>query len=116
MVKLIDETGGKTNLVTIGAITIRRGRHELPLRELTFERILNRHGRIAGTGHTHRMVNIGSAGQRITDRTADTGRCTTEGLNLCRVVVGFILEKKKPLLVFTVNLDIDLHGAGIDFL
>ena len=56
-----------------------------------------RNGRIRSTGDTHCLIYIATAGQGITDGTAQTGGSTTERLDLCRMVVGLVFEKYQPL-------------------
>ena len=116
MIDLIDETGREADLVTIAGVTVGCGCHELTLWQLTLHGLLYRYGRIAGTGDTHRLINIASAGQRITDRATDTGGRTTERLDLGRVVMGLVLKEQEPVLILAIDIDLDLYGAGIDLL
>ena len=116
MIDLIDETGREADLVTIAGVTVGRGRHELTLWQLALHGLLYRYGRITGTGDTHRLINIASARQRITDRATDTGGRTTERLDLGRVVMGLVLKEQEPVLILAIDIDLDLHGAGIDLL
>ena len=114
MINLIYNTGCKTDLVTVGRIPCSRSRNDLTLRKLAFDRILHRLQRICRTGYTHRTVNIGSAGKRISDRTADTSSGAAKGLDFGRMVMGLILKQKKPRFFLTVCFNFDLHRASID--
>ena len=116
MIDLIDEAGREADLVTIAGVTVGCGGHELTLWQLALHGLLYRYSRIAGTGDTHRLIYIASAGQRITDRATDTGCRTTERLDLGRVVMGLVLKEQEPVLILAIDIDLDLYGAGIDLL
>ena len=94
MINLFYITGSQTDLVTVGAVTAvlrllpASSADSLPCKCLRY-----RNGRICCTGHTHCLIYIATAGQRITDSTAQTGGSATERLDLCRMVVGLVLEK-----------------------
>ena len=86
------------------------------LRKFSFECLALRTGRICGSGHTHCLIYIGSAGKRVTDCTAKAGSCTTERLDLGRVVVGLVFEVDQPLFVFSVYIYRYDDGACVDFI
>ena len=114
MIQFLDKTCGKTNLVAIGAVSICCCCHDLSLRQTARHRILNRRRRIGCTRDAHRLIHIGTAGQRITDRTAKTCRRTAERLNLRRMVMRLILEHQQPVLLLTIHIHLHLHRARID--
>ena len=116
VVDLVYEAGRKTDLVAVGGIACSSGLAQLALRQLVLKGLRQRHGRVARTGHAHRLINVGAAGQRITDRTAEAGSRAAERLDLGRVVVGFVLEHEQPVLVVTVHERLYLNGAGVDLL
>ena len=116
MVYLLDITGCQTDLVTIRTVTVCRLAHQLLLRKLARDRVFHRNRRICRTGHTHCLIDIGTSGKRVTDRTAQTGCSTTERLNLCRVVMCLVLKVYKPLLGHAVHLDRNDNRAGIDLI
>ena len=62
--------------------------------------------------HVVRMVNFFD----ITDCTAKAGCCTTERLDLGRVVVGLVFEVDQPLFVFSVYIYRYDDGACVDFI
>ena len=61
MIDFVHLSGRQTDLIAIRAVSCRRCRHQLPLRQLTRQRVRDRCQRISGSGHTHRAVNIASA-------------------------------------------------------
>ena len=92
VVELIDDAGGKADLVAVGSITCCGGLADRPLGELAGECFA--HG-LQGAGRTrqaHRTVDIRAAGKRVTDRTADAGRRAAEGFDLRGVIVRFVLK------------------------
>ena len=84
------------------------------LRKLALERLGNRFRRISRTGDSHGLIYVGTAGERITDRTAQAGRCAAERFNFRRTVMCLVLEVDQPLVVFSVYIDGNDDGAGID--
>ena len=114
VVDFVHNTGSQTDLVAVGGVACSSGGNDLPLGQLAFHGFGNGLQRISSTGDTHSAVDIGSAGQGVTDGTADTGGSTAEGLNLGGMVVGLILKEQQPGLGDTVHGDIHLHGAGVD--
>ena len=120
MIDLFYKAGSQTNLVTIRGIATGCASYQLLLGELAVQSLGYRNGRIRSTGDTHCLIYIATAGQGITDGTAQTGGSTTERLDLCRMVVGLVFEKYQPLLSLSMVTVIHLHGnhygAGIDLI
>ena len=116
MVNLVYEAGSKADLVAIGGVARSSGLAQLALRQLVLEGLRERHGRVARAGYAHCLINVGAAGQRVTDRTAEAGSSTAERLDLGRVVVGLVLEHEQPVLVVTVHERLHFNGAGVDLL
>ena len=116
VVDLVYEAGRKANLVAVGGVARSSGLAQLALRQLVLEGFRERHGRVARAGYAHCLINVGAAGQRVTDRTAEAGSSTAERLDLGRVVVGLVLEHEQPVLVVTVHERLHLNGAGVDLL
>ena len=114
MVELGDLAGGEADLVAVAGVSGGSGGHELALRELALERLRDGDGGVGRAGHAHGLVHIATAGERVADGTADAGGRAAEGLDFGRVVVGLVLEEEEPVLVFAINIDRDLHGAGVD--
>ena len=114
VVYLVDDARRKSDLVAVRRIARRRGRDDLPLRQFAFHRL--RHGRrgICRARHPHRAVDVRAPGERIADRAADARRGAAERLDLRRVVVRLVFEKKQPRLDLSVDFDVDLHRAGVD--
>ena len=116
VIDLVYHTGGQTDLVTVGGIAGRCRGHDLALGQLARHSLGYGTGGIGRAGHTHSGVYIGTAGQRIADRTADTGGGTAEGLDLGGMVVRFILKEEQPVFLGTVMIHLHLNGAGVDLL
>ena len=116
VVYLCHVAGCQTDLVAVGAVAVGSTHGDLSLGQLAGNGILYRHQRIGCTGDTHCLIYVGTSRQRVTDRTAQTGRSTAERLDLGGVVVGFVLEHEDPVLFFAVDVHLDLDGAGVDLL
>ena len=116
MVDLVDLTGRQTDLIAVRGVSGGRGGDDLALGELALECFGNRDTRVAGAGHAHRLIHVGTARQRVADAPADAGGRAAERLDFGRVVVGFVLEQEQPVLVLAVHIDLHLDGAGVDFL
>ena len=116
VVDFVHNAGGQTDLVAVGGIACGGGGDNLPLGQLAGDGLGDGLQGVGCAGDTHGAVDIASAGQGIPDSAADTGGSTAEGLNLRGMVVGFVLEQQQPGLGNAVHGDIDLHGAGVDFL
>ena len=116
MVDLVDLTGRQTDLIAVRGVSGGRGGDNLALGELALERFGNRDTRVAGAGHAHRLIHVGTARQRVADAPADAGGRAAERFDFGRVVVGFVLEQEQPVLVLAVHIDLHFDGAGVDFL
>ena len=116
MIDLVHNAGRQTDLVAVGAVALCGSGNDLALRELTLDGFGYGNGRISRAGHTHRTVDIGTSRERIADRAADTGRRAAEGLDLGGMVMSLVLEQQEPRLGFAVDLDLHLHGTGVDLL
>ena len=91
------------------------------LRKLSRNSLRYRKIDISCTCHTHRLIDIGPAGKRVTDCTSETCCRSTERLNLCRMVMSLVLELKKPFFSCECSLvihyiNIHINAAGIIFL
>ena len=109
-------SGGQADLVPVGAVAMSRFLRNFTLGQLARQGILNRCSRVPCTSKAHGLVNIASARQRISNRAAKTGRRAAEGLDLCGMVVGFVLKHEQPVLVHTVVVNRHIDTAGVDFL
>ena len=116
MINLVYETGSKTDLVAIGGVARSSCLAQLALRQLVFEGLRQRYGRVTRTGHAHRLINVGATGQRVADRAAEAGSRAAERLDLGRVVMGLVLEHEQPVLIVAVHECLHLNGAGVDLL
>ena len=116
MIYLIHNTCCKADLVTVGGISCRSTGYDLTLRELTLDGLAHRLQRICRSGYSHCRINVGAAGQGVSYCAADTGCGAAEGLDLCGVVMCFVLEEEEPFLRSSVYLYIYLYRAGIDLL
>ena len=114
MIDLLDIAGCKTDLVAVGTVAVGSTAAELLLRKLARKCLGLRAGRISSSGHAHRLIDIRSSGERVTDCTAEAGRSTTERLDFCRVVVGLIFKIDQPGLFLAVHIDRNNNRAGID--
>ena len=61
-------------------------------------------------------MDVGTAGERIADAPADAGGRAAEGLDLGGVVVRFVFEHQKPVLLLAVHHGGYMDGAGVDLL
>ena len=116
MIELIHDAGGQTDLVAVRRIARRGGCHQFALGEFAGHGFGDRLQGIGGSGDAHGAVDIRASGERVADRAADAGGGSAKGLDLRRVVVGFIFEQQQPGFPNAVGLHLDLDGAGVDFL
>ena len=116
VVNLVYEAGSKANLVAIGGVARSSSLAQLALRQLVFEGLRQRYGRVTRTGHAHRLINVRATRQRVADGAAEAGSRAAERLDLGRVVVGLVLEHEQPVLVVAVHECLHLNGAGVDLL
>ena len=103
----------QTHLVTIRRVACRRFERDNPLGQLTLQGLSNGGIYVTCTRHTHRLVDITTSRQRVTDCTTQTGRSTTKGLNLGGVVVCLVLELQEVTLNLAINIYIDEDTASI---
>ena len=116
MIDLLYITGCKTNLVTIGAVTVCRSAYQFFLWQFALHRIFYGNRRVCCSGYTHCLVYISTSGKRVADCAAQTCCRTAEGFDFGRVVVGFIFEKYEPFLGDRTIAVVHNDRAGIDFL
>ena len=103
VVDLADHAGGQADLVAIGGVARRRSDRQLALGELALQRLAHRIPHVAAAGEAHGLIYIGAAGQGIPNGPADAGGRAAKGLDLSGMVVGFILEHEKPVLMLSVH-------------
>ena len=119
MVDFLDKSCCKPNLVAVGRIAARRAAHQLFLGKLAPHSVLNGHCRVCRACDTHRLIDISTAGKRVTDGSAKAGCRAAERLDFRRVVMCLVLEVYKPFLcddalsVLLVNLHRHDNRAGI---
>ena len=114
MIQLIHHAGAQTDLIAIRGIACCSCCNDLTLRQFTLNGFIDRFQRIGSTGDAHSGIHISTACQRITDRTADTGRRTAKWLDLCGVIVGLILKQQQPGLFLAIHRYSHSHCTGID--
>ena len=116
MVELGDLAGGKADLVAVGGVSGGCGAADLALRELAGKRARHRCRGVCRAGYAHGLVHVAAARERVADGAADAGCRAAKRLNLGGVVVRLVLEEVEPVLVVAVDVDLGLHGAGVDLL
>ena len=97
MVNLGDLPGREADLIAIGRVAVRGDLADFSLRKFPRKGVSESRQRIARAGDAHRLIDVGPAGEGITDAAAEAGGGTTEGFDLGRVVVGLVLEHDEPL-------------------
>ena len=108
--------GRQADLVAIARIAGRRLATDDTLRQFARQRLTHRFPDVAGAGHAHRLIDVGPAGKRVADGTAQTGRCPAERLDLGGMVMGLVLELQQPFFCPAVHIRVDHDAAGIVFL
>ena len=68
---------------------------------------------IACARYAHSLIDICTTRQWVADGTTETGTCSTEGLNLCWVVMGLVLELEQPLLLLAIHVHINEDRASV---
>ena len=116
VVHLVHQPGRQTDLVAVGAVSLRGGGDELSLGQLARHGVGHGHQRVRRAGHAHGLIDVGAARQRVADGPADTGGRAAEGLNLGGVVVRLVFEHEQPRLFAPGHVHVDLDGAGVDLL
>ena len=104
----------QANLVAVAGITLRGGRGNAALGQLTRTGAAVRRARVARTRNAHGLIDIAAAGKRVADRAAQTGCRTAKSLDFRRMVVRFIFEHDEPRFVPAVHVRGDDDGAGVD--
>ena len=106
-------SGCQTDLVAIRRIARSGLTGDDLLRQFARQRLTHRGVDVSGSGHTHRLIDVRTAGQRITDSATQTGTRATERLYLRRMVVGLVLELQQPPLNLAVHIHIDEDGTSV---
>ena len=106
--------GSKTDLVAVRTIARSRRLRQLSLRQLSLQGFRKRFARISPAGYAHGLMDKRTAGERVPNAAANTGRRTAKRLDLRRMVMGLILEHQKPVLLFSVHDDRSVNGTGVD--
>ena len=106
----------QTDLVAIRTVSMGSTSYQFFLRKFTFESFFYRNSRISSTCDTHCLIYISTSGKWITNGTTKTGSCTTKWLNLCRMVVCFILEVDQPFFFLAVYVYRYYDTAGINLI
>ncbi len=70
VIELLHLTSCQTDLIPIGRVTMRRAGCDFSGRQLTAEGIFHGNTRVAAARYTHRLIDIGTTGKRVTDRAA----------------------------------------------
>ena len=113
VINLLDISGRKPNLISVGAVAVSGLAHQLLLRKLSRNRVFYRYGRIRRPGHAHCLVNIGTARERVTNRAAKAGCRASERLDFRRMVMRLVFKIDKPFLCLAVHLNRNHDGARI---
>ena len=116
VVQLVDNAGGKADLVAVGGVARGGGGDQLALGQLPRQRLGDGLERVGRAGDAHGAVDVAAPGEGVADGAADAGGRAAEGLDLRGVVVGFVFKQEQPGLRPAVDIDGDLHGAGVDLL
>ena len=120
MINFLHVSRCKTDLVSVGGIAVRSAAHQLFLGKLSLQSLRHRNRGVRCARHAHGLIHIAASGKGIPDRAAQTGGRAAKGLDLRRMVVGFILEEHQPLFRLRAVPVIHFHrnddGAGVDFL
>ena len=98
MIDFGDLAGGEADLVAIRRVAAGCCLTDFLLREFTGEGIGKGRERIAGTGHPHGLIDIGTAGEWVADATAEASGRSAEGFDFSGMVVGLVLEHHQPVL------------------
>ena len=116
MIYFVNNARCETYLIAVGRIAVCSGGHYLALRQLARQRLGDLFERVRCACDTHCAVDIRAPREGVADSAADAGGRAAEGLDLGRVVVGFVLKEQQPILVTAVNIDLYLNSAGVYFL
>ena len=116
MINFFYVSGGQSDLIPIGTISVSRRADQFLLRQFPFHGFLYGNRGIGRTGHTHGLIYVCSSGKGIPDGSAKTGGGAAEGLDLRGVIVGFVFKVDQPLFFHSVHIHRNHDAAGIDFL
>ena len=115
MIKLLYISCCKTYLVAVRAVSVSSLTDYLLLRELALHCPVKRKRRVGSACYSHCLVYISTSRKRVSYCTAKACGCTTERLNLRRMIMRFIFKVHKPLLCHPVYGNGNHDTAGIDF-
>ena len=113
VIQLVDYSRGKTYLVAVGGIAVRRRCGDLTLRKFALYSPGKRLQRASAAGYPHRLIHICAAGKRVSYRAAYTGGRAAERLDLGGVIMGLVFEKQQPRLCFSVDSHVYANRAGV---
>ena len=114
VVQLVHLAGCQTYLVAVAGIAGSGGGYQLALGQLAGKRFGNGNRGVARAGDAHGLVHIATARKGVADSAAHTRCRAAERLDLGGVVVRLVLEQEQPVLLFAVDIDLALHGAGVN--
>ncbi len=113
MIHLCDKSRRKTYLIAVAGISGSSRLGDDSLRKLAFERGGHVCRRVCAARHSHCLIYVRSAGERISDSSAETRSRAAERLDFSRMVVSLILEHYKPLLILAVVVNVDFDRASV---
>ena len=107
--------GGQTNLVAVAGIAAGRLAGNHPLGQFAGDGGGYRSADVTGARHAHGLIDIGPAGERVADGTAQASGSAAKGLYFCGMVMGFVLELQQPFLHLPIHIHVHKDAAGIVF-
>ena len=116
VVRMIDFfyiSGGKSYLVSVGAISLCSIPYKLLLRKLAFNGFTPWHRRITCPCNSHGLVHICSSRKRISYGSTETSCSPAKGFYFRGVIVGFIFKINEPFLILAVHIHRNHYGACI---
>ena len=105
--------GSQSYLVAVGRIALCRLAGDDPLGQLAGHGLRNGLIDVARTGYAHRLIDVCTSGQRVTNGTTKARTRSSERLNLRGVIMGLVLELQQPFLRFAILIYVNKNGAGI---
>ena len=105
--------GCKADLVAVAGVTCGGLLRDHPLGKLARDGVGHGGVHVAGTGDAHRLIHVGTTGERVADGAAEAGRRAAERLDFGRMVMGLVLELEEPFLGLPVHIDIHENAAGV---
>src|SRR5690554_1442225 len=106
-------TSRKTDLITVGAVSLSCKNSDFPLWKLTAKGFLNAFPWISRACYTHCLVNICPSRQWIPDCTTQTCCCSSKRLDFCRMVMSFVFEHNQTLFLFSIDCNRNCYAACI---